>query len=150
MAEDDVRLADALTNVPWIAVAALDNTTSTFDFVCPHVADRWYWRPLAICSALQMASRSGWRHAHVWYVGTYSIVLPTSSLQHRFFLCCCGVLSQVALQNQPMSWITPLGLPVVQPYRRNNSLIVKTLLQDVQAGVVVTCALSQRARCMCW
>lgn len=46
------------------------------------------------------------------------------------WLATCARL--VALQNQPMSWITPLGLPVVQPYRRNNALIVKTLLQDVQ------------------
>ena len=37
----------------------------------------------------------------------------------------------VALAEQPMAWITPLGLPVVQPYRREKSMMVKTVLQDV-------------------
>eukprot|EP01138_Halocafeteria_seosinensis_P012841 gb/GECG01013117.1/.p1 GENE.gb/GECG01013117.1/~~gb/GECG01013117.1/.p1 ORF type:complete len:1066 (+),score=121.31 gb/GECG01013117.1/:1-3198(+) len=37
----------------------------------------------------------------------------------------------VALHNQPVSWVTPLGLPVVQPYRRQQALLVKTILQDV-------------------
>jgi DNA-directed RNA polymerase len=41
------------------------------------------------------------------------------------------VARQVALAEQPMSWITPLGLPVVQPYRREHSMMVKTVLQDV-------------------
>jgi hypothetical protein len=58
---------------------------------------------------------------------------------------------QVALQNQPMSWITPLGLPVVQPYRRNNALIVKTLLQDVQVRLFLIesliCSLQRSAYC---
>ena len=30
-----------------------------------------------------------------------------------------------------MSWITPLGLPVIQPYRRESSQIVRTILQSV-------------------
>ena len=42
---------------------------------------------------------------------------------------CCE--EQVAQRGQPMSWITPLGLPVVQPYRRKNNLVVKTIMQDV-------------------
>ena len=37
----------------------------------------------------------------------------------------------VASQGQPMSWLTPLGLPVIQPYRREDTAIVKTVLQDV-------------------
>ncbi|RYY32663.1 hypothetical protein EON62_05090, partial [archaeon] len=37
----------------------------------------------------------------------------------------------VALADQPMSWVTPLGLPVVQPYRRERSMMIKTVLQDV-------------------
>lgn len=36
-----------------------------------------------------------------------------------------------ATRNQPMCWITPLGLPVVQPYRRNQAVMVRTVLQDV-------------------
>ena len=30
-----------------------------------------------------------------------------------------------------MAWITPLGLPVVQPYRREASFVVKTVMQKV-------------------
>jgi DNA-directed RNA polymerase len=37
----------------------------------------------------------------------------------------------VATTNQPMAWITPLGLPVVQPYRRNSSQTVATIMQQV-------------------
>ena len=37
----------------------------------------------------------------------------------------------VALAGQPMSWVTPLGLPVMQPYRRDSSMLVRTLLQDL-------------------
>jgi DNA-directed RNA polymerase len=37
----------------------------------------------------------------------------------------------VAMQGQPMSWVTPLGLPVVQPYRKRSHLHVQTLIQTV-------------------
>ncbi|KAA0155542.1 hypothetical protein FNF31_06081 [Cafeteria roenbergensis] len=37
----------------------------------------------------------------------------------------------VSSSNQPMAWITPLGLPVVQPYRRNSSQVVSTVMQQV-------------------
>ena len=37
----------------------------------------------------------------------------------------------MAVHKMPVCWITPLGLPVVQPYRSKNSLVVRTLLQDV-------------------
>lgn len=30
-----------------------------------------------------------------------------------------------------MSWVTPLGLPVIQPYRRETGMLVKTLIQSV-------------------
>ncbi|XP_030510835.2 DNA-directed RNA polymerase 3B, chloroplastic [Cannabis sativa] len=35
----------------------------------------------------------------------------------------------VASQNQPVQWTTPLGLPVVQPYYKNERHLVKTSLQ---------------------
>ncbi|KAL5739458.1 hypothetical protein ACOSQ2_028638 [Xanthoceras sorbifolium] len=35
----------------------------------------------------------------------------------------------IASENQPVRWITPLGLPVVQPYRKLGRHIVKTSLQ---------------------
>ena len=42
-----------------------------------------------------------------------------------------AVSNLVAKQGQPMAWITPLGLPVVQPYRRRDTYQVQTLLQGV-------------------
>lgn len=38
-----------------------------------------------------------------------------------------------------MSWITPLGLPVVQPYRRETGMLVKTLIQSVVRALVLGC-----------
>jgi DNA-directed RNA polymerase len=37
----------------------------------------------------------------------------------------------VATQGQSMSWISPLGLPIMQPYRRNQIQRVRTLLQTI-------------------
>ena len=37
----------------------------------------------------------------------------------------------VASQGQSMSWVTPLGLPVVQPYRRETGYQIKTALQSI-------------------
>ncbi|CAN0545695.1 unnamed protein product, partial [Ectocarpus sp. 8 AP-2014] len=42
-----------------------------------------------------------------------------------------AVSQLVAKEGQPMSWITPLGLPVLQPYRRTDTYQVQTLLQGV-------------------
>ncbi|KAJ0403218.1 hypothetical protein P43SY_000026 [Pythium insidiosum] len=39
--------------------------------------------------------------------------------------------SKVAQNGQAMSWITPLGLPVVQPYRKNGTQQVRTKVQHV-------------------
>ncbi|KAL6529271.1 DNA-directed RNA polymerase 1B, mitochondrial [Orobanche gracilis] len=35
----------------------------------------------------------------------------------------------IAMQNHPVSWTTPLGLPVVQPYRKYGRHMIKTSLQ---------------------
>ena len=35
------------------------------------------------------------------------------------------------MQGETMSWITPLGLPVIQPYRKKTSHSVNTLLQNI-------------------
>ncbi|PKA55846.1 DNA-directed RNA polymerase 1, mitochondrial [Apostasia shenzhenica] len=35
----------------------------------------------------------------------------------------------IAMENQPVSWITPLGLPVVQPYRKLGKHLIRTSLQ---------------------
>lgn len=41
----------------------------------------------------------------------------------------CATL--VASEEQTMSWVTPLGLPVVQPYRMASKKVVRTLLQVI-------------------
>lgn len=38
-----------------------------------------------------------------------------------------AVSQLVAKEGQPMSWITPLGLPVLQPYRRTDQFQVKVM-----------------------
>lgn len=39
--------------------------------------------------------------------------------------------SKIAKKGHSMTWITPLGLPVMQPYRQARSYLVRTALQDV-------------------
>ena len=41
---------------------------------------------------------------------------------------CANAMSSV---QQPVSWLTPLGLPVIQPYRRSQSYSVQTCMQAV-------------------
>ena len=42
------------------------------------------------------------------------------------------VADVVAAEDEPMSWISPLGLPIIQPYRRNQTKTVSTVLQSIQ------------------
>jgi DNA-directed RNA polymerase len=37
----------------------------------------------------------------------------------------------IASTGRPVSWVTPLGIPIVQPYRKSSSVQVKTSLQHV-------------------
>ena len=39
--------------------------------------------------------------------------------------------TRMAAVQQPVSWLTPLGLPVIQPYRRAASFAVHTIMQQV-------------------
>lgn len=41
------------------------------------------------------------------------------------------VSAGVAAREQPMSWITPLGLPCVQPYRAEDRFPIRTVMQDL-------------------
>ena len=41
---------------------------------------------------------------------------------------CAGLIAKAG---QPVSWITPMGLPVVQPYRFTSSYQVKTVMQTI-------------------
>lgn len=45
----------------------------------------------------------------------------------------CATL--VASEGHTMSWVTPLGLPVIQPYRQSTRKIVRTLLQMIILAV---------------
>lgn len=60
----------------------------------------------------------------VWFLSLFIAY----SIFRTVVLC---VRLQMAQHRMPVCWITPLGLPVVQPYRSKNSLVVRTLLQDV-------------------
>ena len=59
---------------------------------------------------------------------TYSFI--THSLIHHSL-----THSQIAHTNGPVCWVTPLGLPVVQPYRKENIYHISTAMQDVQVKV---------------
>ena len=39
--------------------------------------------------------------------------------------------AKIAEQQEPVQWMTPIGFPVIQPYRRNNTKHVKTCMQGV-------------------
>ncbi|KAI4320355.1 hypothetical protein MLD38_033848 [Melastoma candidum] len=52
----------------------------------------------------------------------------------------------IALENQPVRWNTPLGLPVVQPYRRVGRHLVKTSLQILSLQRETDKVLVQRQR----
>ncbi|KAI4389287.1 hypothetical protein MLD38_001528 [Melastoma candidum] len=52
----------------------------------------------------------------------------------------------IASQNQPVQWTTPLGLPVVQPYRRVGRHLVKTSLQILTLQRETDKVLAQRQR----
>ena len=41
----------------------------------------------------------------------------------------------VSTEGQSMSWVTPLGLPVIQPYRAKRMHIVRTHLQSITVAV---------------
>jgi DNA-directed RNA polymerase len=73
----------------------------------------------------------------VYHSSAYLADITLESLAEMFssaneimeWLSVCASL--VAQNGQAMSWITPLGLPVIQPYRKSSAYVVKTLLQDV-------------------
>jgi DNA-directed RNA polymerase len=41
------------------------------------------------------------------------------------------VAQNVASTGHPISWVTPVGLPIVQPYRRSDRFMVPTVVQTV-------------------
>ena len=77
----------------------------------------------------------------LYHASKYVADLTLSSLNEMFtsakdimdWLSTCSVL--VSKQGQAMSWITPMGLPVIQPYRKSKSHVIKTLLQHVSLAI---------------
>lgn len=73
----------------------------------------------------------------LFYAARYVANLTLDSLQEMFsgakgimdWLTKCAGL--VSLEGHAMSWLTPLGLPVMQPYRKTMTHTVKTLMQSV-------------------
>ncbi|XP_058115108.1 DNA-directed RNA polymerase 2, chloroplastic/mitochondrial-like isoform X2 [Magnolia sinica] len=47
----------------------------------------------------------------------------------ELFAASCYAAKVIASENQPVRWTTPLGLPVVQPYRKLGRHLIKTSLQ---------------------
>ena len=43
---------------------------------------------------------------------------------------------KVSLAGRPMEWLTPLGLPVVQPYHKASSKIVSKNTMDGQSHII--------------
>lgn len=44
---------------------------------------------------------------------------------------CIQLILQVAHENQPMAWVTPLGLPIIQPYRKTKTFNILTSKQNL-------------------
>jgi len=53
----------------------------------------------------------------------------TGAEETKNWLLSCARL--IAQQDHPMAWISPIGVPVIQPYRQNKSHTIVTLLQSV-------------------
>lgn len=77
------------------------------------------------------------QEAKVYHAACYLAGVTLDSITEMFsnarsimqWLTLCA--KAVASTGHPVSWITPLGLPVMQPYRIHRKHIVKTLLQTV-------------------
>lgn len=55
------------------------------------------------------------------------LVLSSAKEGMEFFMACAKALAQ---ENKPMSWVTPIGFPVVQKYTKWNTKKVKVYLYD--------------------
>lgn len=73
----------------------------------------------------------------IYQASVYIAKLTLSSLSTVFvgaksIMTWLGECAQImASQHQPVSWVTPLGLPVTQPYRKASAHRVTTLMQSV-------------------
>lgn len=46
-----------------------------------------------------------------------------------------GMARQIAEKNRPVQWVSPLGFPVIQTYRKKNEVEVRTMMQKVTLQV---------------
>lgn len=89
----------------------------------------------------QISSRlkeRGWTHDEtIFRVSNYGAKVTLDSLMGMFssakdimdWLTECARV--IAAEDKPVQWVTPLGLPIVQPYRNMRKQAVKTVLQSV-------------------
>ncbi|KAG5532655.1 hypothetical protein RHGRI_027078 [Rhododendron griersonianum] len=64
----------------------------------------------------------------------------------ELFAASCYAAKIIALENQPVRWTTPLGLPVVQPYRKLGRRLIKTSLQVLTLQLETDKVLGKRQR----
>jgi DNA-directed RNA polymerase len=87
----------------------------------------------------QIASRlrdRGWENDRMIYQASKYGAKVTMDKLHEMFQSAKYIMNwladcarAVAADDKPMAWTTPMGLPVVQPYRRNGTRVVTTVLQ---------------------
>eukprot|EP00873_Tetraselmis_striata_P001229 jgi/Tetstr1/421493/TSEL_012441.t1 len=87
----------------------------------------------------QIASRlrdRGWEDDRLIYQASKYGARMTMDKLHEMFQSAKYIMNwladcarAVAASKQPVAWTTPMGLPVVQPYRRNDKQVVTTVLQ---------------------
>ena len=59
-----------------------------------------------------------------------STLFNKAHLIKKWLIGCAKIVTE---QGNPVGWITPMGLPVVQPYRKESRLdIVSTIIQDLR------------------
>lgn len=62
---------------------------------------------------------------------TASTTAPTSHIPSAHNLMPPLVFIIALSKGQAMTWVTPLGLPVLQPYRKSSTHTVRTILQSI-------------------
>ncbi|XP_020649818.3 DNA-directed RNA polymerase, mitochondrial [Pogona vitticeps] len=89
---------------------------------------------------------------YTWEASHYLVKQVFDSLREMFtgtreiqaWLTECATL--IAKSGQVVEWVTPLGLPVIQPYRRSKSLTLKTKMQAV--NLKFSCDTNQKPNTM--
>mmetsp|Transcript_38411 Transcript_38411/g.108557 ORF Transcript_38411/g.108557 Transcript_38411/m.108557 type:complete len:1063 (+) Transcript_38411:418-3606(+) len=93
----------------------------------------------------QIANRlreRGWEDDRLVYQASKYGAKVTMTKLHEMFVSAKNIMNwlgscarAVAAKGHSVEWVTPLGLPVVQPYRRTGTKVVKTVLQRMAVRV---------------